>query len=72
MALSVGLLSAAGLFIRNLATWDRMGSGLPRDHVLLVTLDSARSGYSNERLSVRTQELLVQLGAGSGACVRQR
>ncbi len=66
MALSVGLLSAAGLFVRNLANLDHMDLGFRRDHVLLVTLDPARSGYSNERLSRAYQELLVQLEAVPG------
>jgi len=61
VALSVGLLSAAGLFIRNLATLEDTDLGFRRDHVLLVTLDPARSGYSDQQLSRAYQDLLARL-----------
>ena len=35
--------------------------GFRRDHVLLVTLDPVRSGYSGEQLSLAYQELLWRL-----------
>jgi putative ABC transport system permease protein len=66
VALSVGLLSAAGLFIGHLSNLERLELGFRRDHVLLVTLDPARSGYNAERLSLAYQELLGRLEAIPG------
>src|ERR1039457_3135690 len=61
VALSVGLVSAAGLFIGHLSNLERLDLGFRRDHVLLATLDPARSGYSDEQLSRAYQELLERL-----------
>jgi putative ABC transport system permease protein len=61
VALSVGLLSAAGLFIRHLSNLEHVDLGFHRDHVLLLTLDPARSGYSPAQLSRAYQELLGRL-----------
>jgi len=61
VALSVGMLSAAGLFIGHLSNLERIDLGFRRDHVLLVTLDPSRSGYSGEQLSLAYQELLERL-----------
>src|SRR3984957_13604681 len=61
VALSVVLLSAAGLFVRYLSNLENLDLGFHRDHVLLMTLDPARSGYSGERLSRAYQELLARL-----------
>jgi predicted permease len=61
VALSVGLLSAAGLFIGHLANLERLDLGFRRDHVLLVTLDPARSGYNGEQLSSAFEDLLAHL-----------
>ena len=61
MALSVGMLSAAGLFIGHLSDLEHIDLGFRRDHVLLATLDPARSGYSGEQLSLAYQELLARL-----------
>jgi predicted permease len=62
----VGLLSAAGLFIRHLSNLERLDLGFRRDHVLLLTLDPARSGYSPAQLSRTYQELLGHLEAIPG------
>ena len=62
VALSVGLLSAAGLFIGHLANLKHLDLGFRRDHVLLVNLDPARGGYSGEQFSRAYQELLGRLG----------
>jgi predicted permease len=61
VALSGVLLSAAGLFVRYLSNLENLDLGFRRDHVLLVTLDAAHSGYSGERLSRAYQELLRRL-----------
>jgi putative ABC transport system permease protein len=61
VALSVVLLSAAGLFVRHLLNLRHLDLGFHPDHVLLVTLDPERSGYDDERLSLAYQELLQRL-----------
>ena len=66
VALSVVLLSGAGLFIRYLSNLENLDLGFHRDHVLLVTLDSHHSGYEGEQLSRAYQELLGRLEAIPG------
>jgi predicted permease len=66
VAFSVVLLSAAILFVGHLSNLQHLDLGFRRDHVLLVTLDPARSGYSRERLSRSYQELLERLKAIPG------
>jgi len=61
VALSVGLLSAAALFIGHLSRLERLDLGFRRDHILLATLDPARSGYGGEQLSGAYRELLERL-----------
>jgi putative ABC transport system permease protein len=61
VALSVVLLSAAGLFVRHLSNLEHLDLGFHRDHVLLVSLDPAGSGYNGDRLSRSYQELLGRL-----------
>ena len=61
VALSVVLLSAAGLFVRHVVSLQHLNLGFQRDHVLLVTLDPAGSGYDDEQLSRAYQELLGRL-----------
>jgi len=66
VALSVVLLSAAGLFVRYLSNLRNLDLGFQRDHVLLVSLDPARSGYSGYRLLDSYKELLARLEAIPG------
>jgi putative ABC transport system permease protein len=66
VALSVVLLSAAGLFVANLSDLRHLDLGFQRDHVLLVTLDPARSGFSRAQLALPYQELLGRLEATPG------
>ena len=66
VALSLVLLSAAGLFIRHLSNLEHLDLGFHRDHVLLVTLDAQHSGYEGERLSRAYQELLARFEAIPG------
>lgn len=61
VALSVVLLSAAGLFVRHLLNLRHLDLGFHPDHVLLVTLDPDRSGYDDQRLSLAYQQLLERL-----------
>jgi predicted permease len=66
VALSVALLSAAGLFVRNLVNLRHVDLGFRRDHVLLGTLDPSRSGYNAEQLYRAYQELLARFQAIPG------
>jgi len=66
VALSVALLSAASLFIRHLANLERLNLGFQRDHVLLLDLNAAGSGYGREQLARAYQDLLGRLEAVPG------
>ena len=66
VALSVMLLSAATLFIGYLENLEHLNLGFHKDHLLLVTLDPAHSGYNDEQLSLHYQELLERLQALPG------
>ena len=66
VAFSVTLLSAGGLFVRHLSNLEHLDLGFHRDHILLVNVDPASSGYSGERLSRANQELLGRLEAIPG------
>ncbi len=66
VALSLVLLSAAGLFVSRLSHLENLDMGFQRDHVLLVTLDPAHSGYHGARLSHAYQDLLARLEAVPG------
>ena len=66
VAFSVVLLSVASLFVRHLLDLQHLDLGFHRDHVLLVSLDPANSGYDRERLSRTLQELLARLEATPG------
>jgi len=61
VALSVGLVSAAGLFIGYLSNLENMNLGFRHDHVLLMTLDPSASGYRDEALARAYEELLARL-----------
>lgn len=65
VALSVVVLSLAGVFTRHLSDL-RNQLGFERDHLLLVSLDTAHTGYSAEQLSLLYQELLGRLDALPG------
>jgi len=65
VALSVVLLSAAGLFLGYLSNV-YAGLGFQREHVLLVTLDPSQSGYTRAQLARPYQELLGRLEAIPG------
>jgi predicted permease len=61
VALSVILLSAAALCVRQLINLQHVDLGFTRDHVLLVTLDPSSSGYNNAQWSRSCRELLERL-----------
>jgi len=61
VALSVGLVSAAGLFIGNLSNLEHTDLGFRRDHLLLMTLDPAHSGYGAEELFRAYRDMLTRL-----------
>ena len=63
VAFSVVLLSAAALFALRLSNLDHLDLGFQREHVLLVKLDAAHSGYKREQLIRPYQELLTRLEA---------
>jgi predicted permease len=66
VALSLLLLSSAGLFISHLASLKSADLGFKRDHMLLVRLDPSRSGVNGERLSATYRELLDRMHAIPG------
>lgn len=65
VALSVLLLSAAGQFVQRLSQL-RNNLGFQRDHLVLVTLDPAGSGYNRQQLARLYRELLERLEAIPG------
>jgi putative ABC transport system permease protein len=66
VALSIILLTAAGLFVENLSALNRIDLGFRRDHVLLVPLDPAHTGYSPDALGREYRELLRRFEAIPG------
>ena len=63
IALTILLVTGAGLFARTLQNLRAADMGFDRDHVLLVSIDPARSGYSRPRTAVFFDELLRRLRA---------
>jgi predicted permease len=61
VAFSVVLLTAAGWFVRNLASLEARDMGFRRDHVVMFGLDPSHSGYNDEQLSREYQRLLARL-----------
>ncbi len=61
VALSILLVTGAAVFLGHLSRMRNLDMGFRRDHVLLVTLDPARSGYKPEQLAPLYQELLGRL-----------
>lgn len=60
VALSIFLVAAAAVFLSHLSRLRNFDLGFRSDHVLLVTLDPARSGYKREQLAAPYQELLAR------------
>jgi predicted permease len=61
VALSVIILSAAGLLVSHLSNLRNLNLGFDRHSVLLVTLDPSRSGFERLELSNRYRDLLNRL-----------
>jgi predicted permease len=66
VALSLVVLSAAGLFVRHLTALRNVDAGFDRDSVLLVSLNAQGSGYDGIELSRRYEELLARIQAIPG------
>jgi predicted permease len=66
VALSVIMLSTAGVLVSHLSNLRNLNLGFDRHSVLLVTLDPSRSGYERLQLSNRYRDLLNRLQAIPG------
>lgn len=66
VALSVVLLSVAGLYVGHLSNLRNRDLGFDRTSVLLVSVDPARAGHERERLVQLYKELLERLEAMPG------
>jgi predicted permease len=66
VALSVVLLSAAGLFIGEVLALRNRDLGFDRRSVMLMTLDPSKSGYTGEQLSPLYEDVLTRLKAIPG------
>ena len=66
VALSLVLVSSAGLFVGYLSHLRNANLGFQRNNLLLVTLDTAQSGYNAAQLSQLSHELVTQLDAIPG------
>ena len=61
IALTIVLVTGAGLFARTLQNLRAADMGFDRDHVLLASIDPARSGYTRPRTAVFFDQLLQRL-----------
>ena len=61
IALTIVLVTGAGLFARTLQNLRAADMGFDRDHVLLASIDPARSGYTRPRTAVFFDHLLQRL-----------
>jgi putative ABC transport system permease protein len=66
VALSVVLLTSAALFVDYLSHLRTLNPGFRRDHLLLVTLDTAHSGYNPAQFARLSEQLLAKLAAIPG------
>jgi predicted permease len=66
VALSILLVTGAVIFLSHLSRLRKLDLGFRSDHVLLVTIDPARSGYRREQLSQPYQQLLARMEAIPG------
>lgn len=61
VALSIVLLSAAGVFVQHLSNLRNQDLGFERESLLLVTLDPTNSGYARDQLFTPYQRLVHRL-----------
>ncbi len=66
VALSLVLMSSAGLFVEYLSHLRNLNLGFERNNLLLVTLDFAHSGYNAAQFSRLSEELVMRLDAIPG------
>jgi predicted permease len=66
VALSLVLVSSAGLFVAYLSHLRNLNLGFERNNLLLVTLDFADSGYNAAQFSRLSEELVMRLDAIPG------
>jgi putative ABC transport system permease protein len=66
VALSLVLVSSAGLFVGYLSHLRNLNLGFERNNLLLVTLDFAHSSYNAAQFSWLSQELVMRLDAIPG------
>ncbi len=66
VALSLVLMSSAGLFVVYLSQLRNLNLGFNRNNLLLVTLDFAQSGYNTAQFAQLSQELVIRLNAIPG------
>lgn len=66
VALSLVLVSTAGLFVGYLSHLRNTNLGFERNNLLLVTLDFAQSGYNAAQFPPLSQELVMRLNAIPG------
>jgi predicted permease len=61
IALTILLVTATGLFARTLQNLRTADMGFDRDHILLASIDPAKSGYNRPRTAAFFQELVHRL-----------
>src|SRR6185295_14878269 len=66
VALSIVLLSAAGLFLRSLHNLRSIDAGFDANNVLVVSTDASRSKLTPENLRAAFREVLTRLAAIPG------
>jgi predicted permease len=66
IALSLVLLMGAALLVQSLRNLEATGTGIDRDHILMLSVDSRSRGYSGEGLTELTRTLSARLAAIPG------
>ena len=66
VALSVLLLTGAGLFVRTLVNLSRMDPGFQPHHLLIFSIDASRSGYREGRLADFYERVRTRMAALPG------
>jgi predicted permease len=62
-ALSLLLLTCAGLFVRTLQNLERLDLGVDRDHLLMLKVDPVAAGYTGDRLMAFPARFVERLKA---------